>query len=363
MNILQFNIFIYIFLSYIHLFFIFVIYMQEQSKFKLICLCSCHISCVIKIKWMDEMIESWKNQTHNIDLHINISLEDNIKTIFEHYKNSKWNCNNLFFYIQEQKLSQFEHYKNLCDRIISIFGNDVWVIFTDDDDIWEKDRALYYNILINKLYEQNKENEISHIQIPTLCVNYKDSFDNNYKVKNLKNIDDCNEYCKDNLDYWQFCCKIKYLKDYTEKCHPDLLKDGFCNLYFVKYFYNGKTQAFRWYTKDEKRFVYYWRGNGGKKINKDDSNNIHLLDNLKKNPEKMLIKMFFMKVKLNLNLNNSISDKKKIRKKLEKYAQNYGKELNCDSVILKNEIQKVFDNNNKEYEIFLNSPILENIIT
>ena len=255
----------------------------------MIVLCASYIGNLVKIKWMNEMIESWKNQTHHVPLFISISLDGSVKTIFNHYLEDKWKIDGLNFFVSEEKLTQFQHYKKLCDLMLEKYTRNTWIIFSDDDDIWDKDRILYYKTLVNNLQKLDKENSISHIQIPTHCVNFKDEFSDNYDTRNLSHIEN-KDSTHQHLDYWQFSCQLKYLKEYIDRCDPKLLADGYCNLYFVKYFYNNQTPVYRWYTKNNKRYVYYWRGSAGIDRN---NNEIHLLDQLKKkSPEESLIKIF-----------------------------------------------------------------------
>jgi hypothetical protein len=320
----------------------------------LIALCGSHLGNLIKIKWMDEMINSWVSQSFHIPLYISVSLDESVKSIFEHYVSNKWNSENmkaLTFFVSDTKISQFQHYKILCEKMMEKYSRNIWVMFTDDDDIWEKDRSLYYKTLINNLQKMGKENETSHIQIPTYCVNYKNNFDDNYEMRNLDHIT-IGDSSHQHLDYWQFSCQIKYLKDFIDKASLNLLNDGFCNLYFVKYFYSDKTKAYRWYTKDKKRFVYYWRGSAGHQSN----DNIHLLNQLKKKSmEETLVKLYLQEEI------NSKHVQKKNKEEIKKYTDRFGKNIpEFNNKKMKDEINNLFYSD--KYDHYINSPILEGII-
>lgn len=317
----------------------------------MIVLCASYISNMIKIKWMNEMIESWKFQSHHIPIYISISLDEKLKTIFNYYLENNWKIEDLNFIISEEKLSQFQHYKKLCDLLLDKYSRTTWIIFTDDDDIWDKDRILYYKTLVDNLKKLDKENFISHIQIPTHSVNYQDEFTKEYDIRNLNHIDMYND-SHQHLDYWQFSCQLKYLKDFIERCDPSLLLDGYCNLYFTKYFYNKQTPAYRWYTKDKNRFVYYWRGSAGNK----SIGEIHLLEQLKKkSPEETLIKVYLQEGICSEKIKEKNKDHIKIY-----IDKNSPKLKKFNNKIMKRELHELFYGN--KYKPYVYSPILEGVI-
>lgn len=320
-------------------------------------LCASYLSNLIKVKWMNEMIESWISQSHNVPLYISISIDENLESIFYYYLNNKWNNKDLFFYVTKEKLSQFQHYKKLCDLLLEKYDRNTWIVFTDDDDIWDKDRVLYYKTLVENLKKMGKENSVSHIQIPTHCVNYKNQFDDNYSIRNFEHIETADSTHK-HLDYWQFSCQLKYLKNFIEQTSPILINDGFCNLYFVKYFYNKKTPVYRWYTKNKNRFVYYWRGSAGYNINDNDNqnNDVHLLEKLKKKSAEEAIIKVFLQERI-----NSDSIKEKNKDKITNYIEKTSKLIqNFDNQKMEQEIYKLF--NSDKYDPYINSPILEGVI-
>jgi hypothetical protein len=324
----------------------------------MIVLCASYLSSLIKVKWMNEMIESWKSQSHHVPLYISISIDENIKTIVNHYLEDKWKVEDLIFYVSEEKLTQFQHYQKLSNILLEKHGRNTWIMFTDDDDIWEKDRILYYKTLIDNLKKLEKENSVSHIQIPTFCVNFKDNFDSNYTIRNLEHIEAA-DFTHQHLDYWQFSCQLKYLIKFIEQASPVLLADGYCNIYFVKYFYNKKTPAYRWYTKDKNKFVYYWRGSAGlnrKEGTKENEDGIHLLEKLKKKcPEESIIKIY----------SQENSNCEMIRTKNKEHLKKYVETVSCvlknfNNKKMKQELYEVFYGT--KYDPYVNSPLLECVI-
>jgi hypothetical protein len=320
---------------------------------QMIALCASHLSKPIKIKWMNEMIESWNNQTHKVPLHINTSIDDSVKTLFEYYKENKWNYENLFFYIEKEKTPQFVHYKKLCEKINNIYNQNTWVIFTDDDDIWEKDRSLYYK-LITKKCNKDEETMVSYVWVCTFCNCSGGEFNENYVIKNqLDNKDTEKERGGKLQDYWQISCQLKYFNDYINRCSEDLLKDGYCNLLFVKYF-NFSKRAIKWNSKDRKRFVYYWRTMDSNDKNSD----VHEVNNLQKKLKEKMYVLFFL-----------IGKKKKKKKsptdELENAILGFFKNIGFpDKYYIRSYIKEQVKiiKHSSEYDLYLNSPILENFI-
>lgn len=320
---------------------------------QIIALCASHLSKPIKIKWMNEMIESWRNQTNKIPLYISVSIDDAVKILFEFYEKNKWNYENLFFYVEQEKTPQFMHYKKLREKINNIYNNDVWVIFTDDDDIWDKDRSLYYKLIIEKC-NKNEETIVSYVWICTFCNCTGSNFNENYVIKNqFDNADTEKERGGKLQDYWQIGCQLKYFNDYIDKCSDELLKDGYCNLLFVKYF-NFSKRAIKWNSKDKKRFVYYWRT-----MDENDKNSdVHEVNNLqKKLKEKMYIIFYLM------NKTKIIKEEK--YRELEENIFGFFKNIGFpDKRYIRNYIkeQVVIIKNTSKYDLYLNSPVLENFI-
>jgi hypothetical protein len=316
----------------------------------LISLCASHVSSPTKIKWMNEMIESWKNQTHKIPLYINVSIEEKVKILFDFYRENKWNYDNLFIFVENEKTPQFMHYKKLCEKINSIYDRNTWVIFTDDDDIWDKDRSLYYKLIIEKC---NKDSEtcVSYVWICTFCNCSGENFDENYVIKNqFDNADTEKEKGNKLQDYWQIGCQLKYLNDFIEKCDKETLSNGYCNLLFVKYF-NKTKRAIKWNSKDRKRFVYFWRTQGeGHQVN-------NLFGELK---EKMFIIFFLM--------NKTCEIKKTQRKEIiegifEFVKRSYGQFITNEKKtkeFIEYHVDLII--NTDEYDLYLNSPVLDDFL-
>lgn len=322
---------------------------MEENR--IISLCASHLSKPIKIKWMDEMIQSWNNQTYKIPLYINISIEEEVKTLFEYYKENKWNFENLTFYMEQEKTPQFMHYKKLCKKINEIYNKNTWIIFTDDDDIWDKDRSLYYKTIIEKC-NKNEETMVSYVWICTFCNCESGSFNNNYVIKNqFDNKDTEKERGGKLQDYWQIGCQLKYLNDYISKCSDELLKNGYCNLLFVKYF-NFSKRAIKWNSKDRERFVYYWRTED----KNDIKTKVHEVNNLQKKLKENIYVIFFL-----INKKKDIKEENDLEKNLKSFFARYklSKMKNFKEYVKEQvDLIKYSD----EYDVYLNSPILEDFI-
>lgn len=101
------------------------------------------------------MINSYIQQTKSCPLYISISYSEEMteKVLdlvkkFEYYES-------LHFIVEGPKqMSQFTHYKSLIDYISTIYDSkSTYLIFSDDDDIWSKNRVLVYDKMIQNEYD------------------------------------------------------------------------------------------------------------------------------------------------------------------------------------------------------------------
>jgi len=113
----------------------------------MIALCASHIDSKERLVALDHMLQSVSAQTHHIEMYISISgiQEHQCHEIIKH--RSAW----LHVTFREIHLTQFEHYKLLCEDLKSEkIDKDTWCIFTDDDDLWHKQRVEKYTKAIER---------------------------------------------------------------------------------------------------------------------------------------------------------------------------------------------------------------------
>ncbi len=103
-------------------------------------LCASHIESGQRLIYLEYMLQSWYKQSKPCKLYLSISYSENLKVDVSHLTNSWKTYTNLFnVTMRSSKLSQFEHYRLLLTE------NDLdWIIFTDDDDLWNTIRVEKY---------------------------------------------------------------------------------------------------------------------------------------------------------------------------------------------------------------------------
>ena len=178
-------------------------YRLTDITIKLVCFCGVHINTDDEYLLLKEMLNSWTLQYLPIPLYLSISNNSNIDINLDDYVNN----NNLHLYISDVKLSQFEHYKNIIDN--NTISDTSWIIFTNFNDVWSRQRSCAYNTLIN-LYNTTKFKDNKPI----------------YIKYNYENVD---------INHNQYCCKYVDFINFILNIDNEILNNRICGLYFIKY--------------------------------------------------------------------------------------------------------------------------------
>ena len=159
-----------------------------KNKWTSVCLLASVINHENRFIHLLEMLKSMKDQINQIDIfcvsiHIlpELNISDNqIKELF--FENT--GIRKIKIIIQKNPKTQFEQIKELCEMFTTkwfsnINTKDVWVIFTDDDDIWNQYRTSLYLNALKKIYENEnvERTKITGVQVseetnhidPTCC--------------------------------------------------------------------------------------------------------------------------------------------------------------------------------------------------
>lgn len=215
---------------------------KKKKLTNLILLCASHLDTVIRIKYIQDMIESWDKQTVPIQLHLSISVRPSLQSIYN-IISKQWQSkyqDRLFLYPIDTRTEQFKHYKNLSEKI----QGETWCMFTDDDDLHHPDRIKVY------------KNAIETHSNKTCLFTYHKSYHNESYV-----MDDVpkTKRISDTGGYWMHCCKLSALKDFCEKASDIVLEHYLCDVLFQRYL---SSQKGRKITIDDvgTNWMYYHRG-------------------------------------------------------------------------------------------------------
>ena len=130
-----------------------------------------------------------------------------------------------------EPLTQFQHYRR-CEQLISgdyTDDSDVWVIFSDDDDIWCSTRHIVYKTNISEVPPQ-----------VTACV-ADIHLSGDCNADNLEDIDD-DSVCKIHKqkehgthEYWKYAVRLTLFSDFFKWASTRLLKLVFCDMTFASF--------------------------------------------------------------------------------------------------------------------------------
>lgn len=154
----------------------------------------------------------------------------------------------LLVIVSKENLSQFEHYKLLSEKVLESHGNDCYILFTDDDDIWHEARVeTYHNAILeigddlnsvicikSSMYIISKEFSENGYRFPDAKI--KNIITTNHVVEGIKSgiIETCDSK-ESNGEYWEYCVPLKYLIEFTTNATNVLINHKYRDVCFVKF--------------------------------------------------------------------------------------------------------------------------------
>jgi hypothetical protein len=118
---------------------------MNQRKKCLVAMCGSHIANPMRLRYLGEMLDSYEAQTKKIPLYISVSYTKVMKKSLKEFifLRSSSNEDIHFVNITPELRGQFDHYRIITKLLENQMVEDceTRVIFTDDDDIWAKNRV------------------------------------------------------------------------------------------------------------------------------------------------------------------------------------------------------------------------------
>lgn len=190
---------------------------------QVVILCGSHINNFERLHNFQMMLDSVKAQYLKIPLFVSLSTIDELKTsvmnLISQYPK-------FTFYTHLHKYSQFEHYAFLAKSLgQSQNVDDIWCMFSDDDDISHPSRSLrYYNHI---MYIFNTKNtQIDVVANTSVSVKY---------LYSHKTPDEAITFYGKSSEYIINACKLKILQEFCQKAGIPLLSHTGCDLAFAKW--------------------------------------------------------------------------------------------------------------------------------
>jgi hypothetical protein len=207
----------------------------KKINIKLISLCASHINSIERFEKLENMLISWNNQMFKIKIILSISCDKEYTDDLKKWVNKIEDLYESNIYIictYGEIKKQFEHYEIICDTYYKLF-NEYWIICTDDDDIWSKNRSFAFGIIIQNLKELKCLEEIQYVQYPFICEGSK--YISNNEIVTSEYTSGNIKMSVGRLEYICYSVKFKEFAHFCEKCEQELLKNDFCDRYFIKY--------------------------------------------------------------------------------------------------------------------------------
>lgn len=184
-----------------------------------------HISNPKRIDYLMECLLSLVRQTIPIAVHLSISFatpelkDQTINTIMsnDELKSAK----RINIHIKASKTPQMRHIEYLVNELAGVYE---WIMFSDDDDTYEPNRALHFaNTIAKGLQEIGDHNLANPDDQKQLVGLYESTFGK--------------EHREHRHEYWCYCVHIQMLVDFYAKLskYPDIIDDRCCDVLFGEY--------------------------------------------------------------------------------------------------------------------------------
>jgi len=188
--------------------------MEELSN-KMCIVIASHLSKKDRISYLMECLDSLDSQTLPVSIYLSISFEnDTIKAELMDTLKEK-NYNKLNLRVKENKTPQMRHILLLLKELEEKHR---WVMFCDDDDIYEKNRV---EMITKNIYYGEIECQNAHKK--KLAGLYESTFGKDHR--------------EHRHEYWCYCVNIEVLKRFYNRLenYPDIVDNKCCDVLFAEY--------------------------------------------------------------------------------------------------------------------------------
>ena len=209
----------------------------------LICCIASHINSAYRLNRFRELLRSIKNQKEYPDkIFISIS-SDILLTDFINEINNLNIILNIEVSVKDIKLTQFQHYKSLVDVIKKTYKDldDIWIMFSDDDDLWHRQRTQEYKDRVTKFKD---DKDVTLIKSVTYAENIN-------PISNIESININSLKIKNNSpsilgNYIDYVCRATLFIYFFNYCHEQALTHKYCDCYFSIFLrrYGGTCRYF-----------------------------------------------------------------------------------------------------------------------
>lgn len=234
-----------------------------KPRMTVLCLCASHINNMTRLAYFGCMLKSWHDQIDarkdpvKCKMIVLLSaadkrLYDGAVKIAEKYLEDDQ------LRIWEVEGRQFEKYKVASERLLKELNANDWLIFTDDDDLWHKQRVEFFNFFTSDDHSHDV------VRVMRICENLKTVTEQNYTI--AEHIDKA--LAEDKLDivdetqtnYVNYMVRFHVLHNFFTAVSPILLKHKYADMGFCQYL-NTKFELPEVSMYNETNWMYYFRMN------------------------------------------------------------------------------------------------------
>ena len=215
-----------------------VVEVKETMGEKLHVICASHIGVEggpARLSMLRDMVGSWRSQTVRCLLTVSMSCDARVAPLVAHVvEQLRRSSPGLAITVREgERLSQFQHYRLILRSFADVNGGGsegLWVLFTDDDDVWHPRRVEHYLGVVLWLGEHGELDRVLAVRSRAVLIGPFEGIDvEGALLSGRVKRDDIGQ------EHWMFCCRATTLKDFVERADEQLIADKFCDMYLIKY--------------------------------------------------------------------------------------------------------------------------------
>lgn len=213
---------------------------------KIVCLIACHVSAPEHLVYFDEMLNSVTGQTSTTH-RVLISISKSPDQIYPNIPKNL--LKNVEIYLEETKISQFEHYSKLMSYLEYENPHTTWVCFGDADDLWHPRRIESYQQVITRISDN----------IITIMTGH------HLRGANLKSgVYEANGP-RTFTEHWNLCVRLFFVRYFLQSCPPTIKSHNFCDVLFSQWIRGmhsplGEDRGTALFNpSDENNWMYFYR--------------------------------------------------------------------------------------------------------
>ena len=213
---------------------------------KIVCLIACHISAPEHLVYFGEMLNSVIRQT-STSHRVLISISKSQDQIYPNIPNNL--LKNIEIYLEDLKLSQFEHYSKLMPYLEHENPHTTWVCFGDADDLWHPLRIETYQQVETKVTDNiGAIMSLHHLRGENFQLSVPEQNGPRFFT-----------------EHWNLCVRLFFVRYFLQNCSLTTKNHKFCDVLFSGWIrkilspLGEERGTMIFYAPDEENWMYFYR--------------------------------------------------------------------------------------------------------